>query len=303
MSGTVRSRPSRAATLAALWLLAGAHVGTTLAAPTLPPLVDPPTGQHIVGKFIWFDLTTADTAGSSRFYRTVFDWTVEPVAGSAERYAVIRNDGRPIGGVFRPPATKGKPSGARWLAFASVEKLDRAVGAMTDVGATVLVAPTLVAGRGAHAMLRDSQGAIVGLLQSASGDPPDAPVAAGEFFWVDLFTRDPAKAADTYGRLGFEIAPDDTSGVADRLLLVSAGYARAGIMSLPPEGREPGWLPYVQVEDVAATLARVRAAGGKVLREPDAAVLAGGVAVIGDPQGGVLGIIHWPSTAGGETQP
>jgi predicted enzyme related to lactoylglutathione lyase len=233
----------------------------------------------------------------------VFGWTVESVAGSAERYAVIRNDGRPIGGVFRPPVPKGKPSGARWLAFASVEKLDRAVGAMTDVGATVLVAPTLVAGRGAHAILRDAQGAIVGLLQSASGDPPDQPVAPGEFFWVDLFARDPAKAADTYGQLGFEVAPDETSGVAGRRLLVSAGYARAGIMALPPGGREPGWLPYVQVEDVAATLARVRAAGGKVLREPDAALLGGGVAVIGDPQGGILGIIHWPSAADAETQP
>jgi predicted enzyme related to lactoylglutathione lyase len=303
MPATLRSRPRRAATFAATWILACAHVGTALAAPTLPPLADPPTGQHIVGKFIWFDLATADTAAASRFYRAVFGWTVESVAGSAERYAVIRNDGRPIGGVFRPPVPKGKPSGARWLAFASVEKLDRAVGAMTDVGATVLVAPTLVAGRGAHAILRDAQGAIVGLLQSASGDPPDQPVAPGEFFWVDLFARDPAKAADTYGQLGFEVAPDETSGVAGRRLLVSAGYARAGIMALPPGGREPGWLPYVQVEDVAATLARVRAAGGKVLREPDAALLGGGVAVIGDPQGGILGIIHWPSAADAETQP
>lgn len=50
----------------------------------------------------------------------------------------------------------------------------------------------------------------------------------------------------TTGQLGFEIAPDETSGVADRRLLVSAGYARAGIMALPPGGREPGWLPYVE---------------------------------------------------------
>jgi hypothetical protein len=33
------------------------------------------------------------------------------------------------------------------------------------------------------------------------------------------------------------------------------------------------------------------------------AVLGGGVAVIGDPQGGVLGIIHWPAPAAGGDQP
>jgi predicted enzyme related to lactoylglutathione lyase len=74
-------------------------------------------------------------------------------------------------------------------------------------------------------------------------------------------------------------------------------------MPLPTGGREAGWLPYVQVDDVAAALERAKAAGGKVLREPDMAVLGGGVAVIGDPQGGVLGIIHWPAPAAGGDQP
>jgi predicted enzyme related to lactoylglutathione lyase len=151
-------------------------------------------------------------------------------------------------------------------------------------------------------VLRDSQQAIVGLLQSSSGDPADDPVGPGEFFWVDLYAREPAAAARAYGALGFEIVRADEAG-EDRLLLVAAGYARAGIMPLPTGARESGWLPYVQVEDVAATLERARAGGGKVLVEPDPAVLDSRVAVIADPLGGVVGVIHWPVSGEDESPP
>ncbi|MDH4114832.1 MAG: hypothetical protein OEU89_05125, partial [Burkholderiaceae bacterium] len=60
------------------------------------------------------------------------------------------------------------------------------------------------------------------------------------------------------------------------------------------------WLPYVQVDDVPATLARVRAGGGKVLRAPDPAILDGQFAVFADPQGAVLGILNWPLKSTGE---
>ena len=165
------------ALLAATLSLVGAS-GAAPAAPAMPALSDPPSGLHIPGKFIWFDLATADPAAAQRFYGSVFGWSFEPVAGTDGRYAVIRNEGRPIGGVFRPALPRGEQAGTRWLSFASVEKLDRAVGALTDLGATVLVKPTLVPGRGSHAILRDAQGAVVGLLQSASRRKPARPTAS-----------------------------------------------------------------------------------------------------------------------------
>ena len=157
-------------------------------------------------------------------------------------------------------------------------------------------------GRGTHAIVRDSQGAIIGLLNSSSGDRADAPVETGEFFWVDLYARDPAAAAAAYKQLGYDVHSDEVSG-DDRLVLSAKGYARAGIVKLPDAAREPGWLAYVQVDDVPTTLAQVRASGGKVLREPDPAILGGQFAVFADPLGGVLGILHWPSAATAGVQP
>ena len=78
-------------------------------------------------------------------------WTFETIAGSTENYAVIRNEGVPIGGVFRPNLPRGVTPvvGARWLSFASVEKLDRADAQGGVVGIIHWPAP---AGGGVAAM-------------------------------------------------------------------------------------------------------------------------------------------------------
>jgi predicted enzyme related to lactoylglutathione lyase len=271
--------------------------GTALPASSsaLPPLVSPSGNAHIPGKFIWFTLASSDARAARRFYGRVFDWSFEPLRGSPEQYVVIRNEGKPIGALFRPVNSPSDRSAGRWLSFASVSNLEAALQRLTSTGHGVLVPATKLDGLGAHAVLRDPQGAIFGLLQSASGDPPDDPVPPGNFFWVDLYTRDVQAASQTYASLGLDVSQDTVSG-DDRILLAASGHARAGIMKLPDDSREPGLLPYVQVDDVPTTLARVRAAGGTVLREPDPSVLEGQLAVFADPQGGVLGILSWPST-------
>jgi predicted enzyme related to lactoylglutathione lyase len=307
MNSSRRKSRATAAVLALASLGVAVAQPVLAASPVLPAIADPATHAAIPGKFVWFDLATSDGAASKRFYGKVFGWEFQQLGGTLERYAVIRNEGRPIGGMFRPKAPPGdavaaSQVGARWLSIASVANMDRTMAAMTAGGAQVLMPATVVEGFGTRALMRDSQGAVVGLVQSSSGDRKDAPVEAGEFFWVDLYTRDPAAAARAYQQLGFEVSSDEVSG-DDRLVLSTQGYARAGILRLPPDGREPGWLPYVQVGDVPATLARVRAAGGKVLREPDPAILGGRLAVFADPQGGVLGILNWTAADSKGAQP
>jgi predicted enzyme related to lactoylglutathione lyase len=78
-----------------------------------------------------------------------------------------------------------------------------------------------------------------------------------------------------------------------RVILASEGYARAGIVPLPPTVKKPGWLPYVLVDDVPGVLQKVTAAGGHVLLPPRADLLDGNLAVIADPRGGVFGVVDW----------
>jgi predicted enzyme related to lactoylglutathione lyase len=140
---------------------------------------------------------------------------------------------------------------------------------------------------------------VFGVLKSASGDRPDTPVETGDFFWVDLLAPDPAKATEFYiGLAGYEASDREVNAGVKRVVLSSGGYARAGIVPLPPPVKRPGWLPYVLVDDVADTLQKATAAGGRVLLQPRADLLDSNLAVIADPRGGVFGVVHW--TAGTE---
>jgi len=161
----------------------------------------------------------------------------------------------------------------------------------------VLMPPMVVAGYGTHALLRDADGALFGILQSSAGDPSDG-LEANEFFWADLLSPDPVKSAEFYRTIaGYEVSNAHLAPGVDRVVLSSDGVKRAGIYHLPPDMKQAGWLPYVVVDDVPATLVRVTQAGGRVLLAPNPAVLDGQLAVFADPAGGVLGIVKWTSPA------
>ena len=64
-----------------------------------------------------------------------------------------------------------RQSRARWLAFAAVREMRKTMSRLGGMGFTTLLPATKVPDRGTHAIVRDPQGAIVGLLQSSSGDP------------------------------------------------------------------------------------------------------------------------------------
>lgn len=113
-------------------------------------------------------------------------------------------------------------------------------------------------------------------------------------FWLDLLTPDPQRAADFYAAIaGYEVSENDPAVLPRRWILSSQGVARAGIVKLPGGNTGPGWLPYILVDDLAGTLQRVNAAGGRVVLQPRAQWLQGQLAVIADPNGGVIGVVDW----------
>lgn len=251
-------------------------------------------GARLPGKFIWFELVTDDPEAARAFYQSVFGWNFRPVPGAPASYTVIENGADRVGGMFTQPRKEGAARASRWLAVMSVADVAAAAQYATKSGGSVVAPVATVPGRGAHALLRDSGGALFAVLRTERGDPADTPVEDGDFFWLDLLAKDPRRAAAFYrGLAGYEVGERETDSGASRLVLESHGYARAGILPLPPRLAQSGWLPYVLVSDVAATLAKVATARGSVLVQPAPELLDGRLAVIADPVGGVLGIVDW----------
>jgi hypothetical protein len=229
----------------------------------------------------------------------VFGWHFRDVKGAAEPYALIEGRGGKVGGMFRHERPAGARSGARWLALMAVGDPEKTAETVRAQGGEILLKPTRVPGRGKHAVFRDPEGAVFGVLANEGGDPADTAVVDGDVFWLDLFTHDAAKAAAFYASLGgYDIHVGDVAG-RPRTLLATEGIARAGIARLPSNADKPGWLAYILVDDVTATLARVRDAGGRIVLAPRPELLDGNLAVIADPQGGVIGIVDWVQGGGG----
>lgn len=274
-----------------LFICCGAQAQSPL---QLPALNAQPTGLSLQGKFIWFDLATPNIAGQKEFYSSVFGWTYESVANTADAYALIKNNGQVIGGLFSHEPPGGEQDGATWIALMSHPDPDLAARTVKTKGGKVNLQPAEVPNRGRHALFEDPAGALFGVLASSSGDPEDREMEIGEFLWVDLFTRD----LDGMGEFYSSLAPytqerNEIANGVERVFFSAHDMPRAGLVEVDEEANRSSWVPYVRVEDVEATLEKVEEGGGFAIVSPDPELLDGNVAVFVDPNGGVMGIVKW----------
>jgi uncharacterized protein len=113
----------------------------------------------------------------------------------------------------------------------------------------------------------------------------------GRFIWYDLLTSDSRAAAAFYEHVvGWKSQPWKQG-----YTLFGGGQGggpNAGTAQLPEEARKAGapphWTSNVCVDDVDATIAEVRALGGKVVMEPMDFPDVGRLAGIADPQGAAI---------------
>lgn len=124
----------------------------------------------------------------------------------------------------------------------------------------------------------------------------------GDFIWYELLTTD-ADAAEKFYRelVGWTIDNPDQDGIDYRILSAPDGPV-GGLMQLSPEmlsgGAGPGWLGYIAVMDVDATVSSIQAAGGGVLMPPMDMEGVGRMAFVHDPQGNPFYVMRGAS---GET--
>jgi len=282
---------------AAIAALSSAALTAAAADRFWPPIVDPATGQHTPGRWVWADLVTADVALAADFYGKVFGWTFETYGGDddLETYTLVLADGLPIGGmVFDRRALKDKVPTARWVALASVTDVPAAAQAVTSGGGKVVYAPVMLGERGETAVFQDPEGALFGVVRSKHGDPADYFADPNEWVWLDLWTADVERAAKFYGAvIGYDVLPLPDDGAPRGVHLVSGDFVRAGIMQKADDRLSTVWLPYVRVVDAKAAIEKARAAGGTVLREP-VGMKRAIVAIIADPTGAPVCIAQLP---------
>lgn len=115
------------------------------------------------------------------------------------------------------------------------------------------------------------------------------------FVWHDLNTTDSAAAQRFYGELFKWTFKSD-----GKYAHIQAGDEMiGGVRTLEAgEPTPPSWLGYIGVDDVAATVAKMTEAGGKVYVPTTAMPGVGTFAVVADPSGAVMA--PWKSARPGE---
>ena len=251
---------------------------------------------QLPGKFVWFDLLTNDAKAAEAYYAGLFGWTFEVLKDHQPPYKVIRESGAPIGGVVDMTLRKNDLPESTWLGYVSVPDVDAAAAAFKEKGGKVLKEPFDVAKLARAAVVTDPQKALLGLIRITRGDPPDAPPAAGRFFWIEHMAKDAPSAMGFYRAvLGYDLMPFDT-GVEDLsyFALARGGKNRGGIYPTPWNELNSNWLPYVLVADAAAAAEKAKSLGGRVVLAPRADIRDGSLAIVIDPTGAALALQKFP---------
>lgn len=240
-----------------------------------PPSAPPPPGA-----VVWFDLLTEDADAVLEFYGELFGWDIQVHTPS---HHVVVHNGQPIAGISQIQGEKSDTSEAFWLAGIVVDDVDKAVKRATRRGAPVHVQPADSAGYARYAIISDSEGVPVMLLDPFTTLGGDR--GPGSWVWAELWARDPDSAAAFYGKVvGYEKDQTDVGG-APYQVFKTEGEIRAGLVKTPHDKVEPIWAPYLLVANLEDVLARTPKLGGTILAKPGTFSSLGSVALLADPSG------------------
>src|SRR5688572_16745394 len=89
-----------------------------------------------VGKFVWFEVQTADIASSAKFFQELVGWNIEKLPMGDDTYTMAMVNGAPVAG-FVDNAGKGES----FVSYVSVDDVDAAAKRVAKAGGKVHGAP------------------------------------------------------------------------------------------------------------------------------------------------------------------
>lgn len=247
--------------------------------------------QYTPGTFCWADLTTTDQEAAKAFYGGLLGWEAEDMpVGEGVSYSMMRVNGSDVAAIAPQPAQQ-REAGAPplWNSYVSVESADAAVERAKELGGSAHAPAFDVMQSGRMGVIQDPQGAFFMVWQPREHFGAKLVNAPGALVWNELASADLDASSAFYSSLfGWEIAPFEGSPTP-YLAIKNGGASNGGMRELDSPGPPPHWLVYFGVEDIDASLAKVKELGGAVHAGPiDIAMAKIGVAA--DPQGAIFAL-------------
>jgi predicted enzyme related to lactoylglutathione lyase len=251
----------------------------------------PEMTEYAPGTPCWVDLATPDTGASGTFYATLFGWQAEPVPDpEAGGYTMLVRDGKTVAALG--PAQQHQPTA--WTAYVSVEDADKTAEVVQSAGGTIVLPPFDVMDAGRMAIIADPAGGVIALWQ------PNLMIGASvidepnSFGWVELNSRDTAKAEAFYTEVfGWTAHTSDMGGMTYTEFKLG-DTSVAGMMAINPAmpAEVPSyWMPYFAVSDIDTKYAEATALGAESMVAVESMPQLK-FAILRDPQGALFGLLQ-----------
>jgi uncharacterized protein len=255
--------------------------------------------SHNPGTFSWPELATTDQKAGVAFYRALFGWDVnEQPIGPTETYSMFQLRGKEVGAAcsLRPEETKGGVP-PHWNSYVTVANVDESVKKAEALGAKVFAPPFDVMDAGRMAVLQDPTGAVFQVWQANKSIGAKILDEPGALCWTELNTRDTKAAESFYTKLfGWGVKHSAPSAGMDYTEFSVQGKPGIGMMPMNehiPANVPAYWMPYFQVANADASVAKVQQLGGKVMVPATDIPNTGRFSIVNDPQGAMFAVFEF----------
>ena len=252
------------------------------------------------GQFNWVDLATSDAKAAQTFYGELFGWEFKEMpVPDRPPYIMAFEQGYAVTALFSQPEdmpTSSQPP--HWQSYINVDQLEQCVELWVQAGGKVLMPPFPVMEYGDMAVVQDPTNAVVNLWQAKSHAGAGIINAVNTYCWSELQTRGADKAVAFYQSVfGWEAEVDEKP--PNYVICKVNGKMHGGIFDMDkanlPSNIPPNWAVYFNVENLANSMEKVKALGGKVMMDP-IEVDPGPFTTIVDPQGATLTLMQLRDT-------
>ena len=263
------------------------------------------TSYHPTGTFCWTELQTNAPLASSNYYRSLFGWEARELADGRGSAGFIQSIGNRRVASIAPfhPRLDAMDEPALWLCHIAVSDIHETLAMAVQLGATVVIAPTLSRTGGRMAVLQDPADALIALWQSDTEIGARAVDEPGTPGWFELASSDLERAAPFYADLfGWRYTYLPERG-GDRLCAELAGRWVGGLSEARGDlgGRASRWIPYFAVRHPGVTLAQAEVLAGHSVRFAPQPRSAEGSEVATDRERALFGLVRYVASSATDT--
>jgi uncharacterized protein len=239
----------------------------------------------------WADLGAPDIAKAREFYSDVFSWTVQPGGPETGGYSVAELNGRGVAGVGPKMGPPEAPT--MWMTYLATSDADATAAKIKGAGGQLVMEAMDVMDVGRMAVAVDPAGAVFGIWQARAFPGAQIVNEPGAMRWNEQISSDFEGSKAFYAAV-FDYEYGDMSGDGFSYATFKVdGRDAGGIGGLHagvPPGTPAGWRLYFGAADTDASVARVQANGGSVIREPTDHRY-GRMSTVADDQGAVFSLL------------